>query len=498
MVSTRTPVYLGLDVGTASTKGVLVSRDGDVVAMTTRTHRVLSPQPGFVEIDPEIIWREVLSIIDELSTSTAVVVLAMSVSAMGPCVVLTDRQGSALTPAILYGVDTRNESDNRSLTRELSNEKLVAISGNVLSSQSAGSKLLWLRRERSDVWGSAFRFHSLASYLVYRLTGEYVMDHHTASQFDPLYDLDGACWWHDGVQAVLGDSAIEMPALAWSDQVVGNLQQPIGAIEAGVPVTAGLVDAWAEAVSVGADAPNQLMLMYGTTMFLIANSDSRRQGEGLWSTRAADSATYSLAGGTATSGAITHWWSEIFGEPDFGMLISEAAGTVPGSNGLLTLPYFAGERTPFFDPDARGLVVGLTTQHNRGDLYRSALEATGFAVRHNLEHFARSGSQVAHGTAVGGGAQSELWPQIVSDITGLPQMLRKRSIGAAYGDAVLAATALEGRPSLDLWNPMVTHIDPRAETSALYDDLFARYIELHDIVRPAMHHLAELQRTSNA
>ena len=124
----------------------------------------------------------------------------------------------------------------------------------------------------------------------------------------------------------------------------------------------------------------------------------------------------------ATSGAITTWLRDLTGA-DYATLSAEAAASTPGANGLLMLPYFAGERTPIQDPDARGTIVGLTLAHTRGDLYRAALEATAFGVRHNVETYADAGVPIERVVAVGGGTTGSLWPQIVTDVIGRPQVL---------------------------------------------------------------------------
>ena len=124
------------------------------------------------------------------------------------------------------------------------------------------------------------------------------------------------------------------------------------------------------------------------------------------------------------------------------------------------LPYFAGERTPIMDPDARGVIAGLTLSHTRGDLYRAALEATGFGVRHNIEAIEAAGGDIRRIVAVGGGTQGGLWTQIVSDITGREQEIRAQSIGASYGAAFLAAQ-LVASASIDAWNPCRSTVDAR-------------------------------------
>jgi xylulokinase len=162
------------------------------------------------------------------------------------------------------------------------------------------------------------------------------------------------------------------------------------------------------------------------------------------------------------------------------------------------LPYFAGERTPIMDPQARGLIAGLTLSHGRGDLYRAALEATGFGVRHNIEAIEAAGGDIRRIVAVGGGTQGSLWTQLVSDITGREQELRTHSIGASYGGALLAAQ-LVGEADIDCWNPVEQVVTPHRQATAAYDEIYALYRELYVGSADVTHALAARQhRTHHA
>jgi xylulokinase len=243
---------------------------------------------------------------------------------------------------------------------------------------------------------------------------------------------------------------------------------------------------------VGAQHTGDLMLMYGTTMFLIHTVPEPLTSPSLWGTVGALPGTRNLAGGMATSGAVTNWLRDLFADADHTELTRLATESGPGANGLLMLPYFSGERTPIMDPDARGVIAGLTLSHTRGDLYRAALEATGFGIRHNIEGIEAAGGDIRRVVAVGGGTQGSLWTQIVSDITGRPQELRTVTIGASYGGALLAAQ-LVADVSIDDWNPVRETVTPRAERTGRYDELYALYRRLYPDTMATVHALASVQ-----
>ena len=494
----RVPAVLGVDVGTSSTKGTLVALDGTILATAVREHSVSRPAPGHVEMDAEIWWEEFLDIARELTTTGAAdvpaEVTAIGVSGMGPCVLLTDESGEPVRPAILYGVDTRAGDEIRHLTNVLGREEIVAHCGGMLTSQAAGPKVAWVARHEPEVYARARRLFMPASYLAFRLTGEYVLDHVSASQSAPMYSLRHQTWHPEWAERV--GPGLELPALRWAGEAAGTVQSAIArlvpGLRAGIPVITGTIDAWAEAVSVDAASPGDLMLMYGTTTFLVATTVEPVASRTLWPTSGVEPGAYALSGGMASSGAITGWLRELTGSPEFDELLVEAKASGPGANGLVMLPYFAGERSPIADPGARGVIAGLTLSHTRGDLYRAALEAAAFGVRHHLETLTAAELSLDRVVAVGGGARSDLWPQIVSDVTGLVQRIPRRVVGASYGGSMLAARLAHGT-DVSRWNPTDHEIVPDPAQRERYDELYRLYRDLYPATYEITHALAAMQ-----
>ncbi|WP_422115888.1 FGGY-family carbohydrate kinase [Brachybacterium sp. UNK5269] len=501
----RTEAVLGVDVGTSSTKGVLVSLDGEILRSAVREHAVDRPAPGQVEMDAELWWDEFVSLAQELTADGCAEVTAVGLSGMGPCVLLTDAQGIPVRPAILYGVDTRAGEQIRRLTNVLGREEIIAHCGSPLTSQAAGPKIAWIAEHEPEVYARARRMFMPASYLAFRLTGQYVMDHVSAGQTAPLYCLRQQTWHTSRSQHALAGTdwsqhiapGIELPQLRWAGEGAGTVRPRISAqipgLPAGIPVISGTIDAWMEAVSVDAVHPGDLMLMYGTTTFLVATTDQPVASRVLWPTSGTTAGSFTLAGGLASSGAITGWLRDLTGQADFATLLAEAAQSPPGANGLVMLPYFAGERSPIADPAARGVIAGLTLSHTRGDLYRAALEAAAYGVRHHLEALAEAGVSVRRMIAVGGGARQDLWPQIVSDVTGVPQQIPRRTVGASYGSSMLAAR-LAHDADTSAWNPTDHLCVPAPAHRERYDELYRLYRDLYPATRDVTHALAQLQQ----
>lgn len=491
---------LGFDVGTSSSKGVLTTETGEVVASKAIRHEVDRPQVGHVEMPAESWWEEFLQVASALLHEVpAAEVAAVGVSGMGPCVALTDEDDVPVRPAILYGVDTRATEQIDRLTGELGGAKeIMNRCGSVLSSQAGGPKIAWVAENEPEAFARARRLYMPASYLVRKLTGAYVLDHQSASQCTPLYDPRGRAWFDEEWRMIA--PGIEQPKLAWAEDIAGTISAEaaeLTGLPAGIPVMAGTIDAWAEALSVDAHNVGDLMLMYGTTMFFVNTVEQPLVSPALWGTAGALAGTSNLAGGMATSGAITDWLRKLVGAEDFGELVAEADEAGVGARGLLMLPYFAGERTPILDPDARGLIAGLTLNHTRGDLYRAALEATGFAVRHNIETIEAAGGRIDRLVAVGGGTRGDVWTQIISDITGREQVIPTETIGASYGMAWLAARTFSNI-SGEQWNPPARIVTPNPKNQRTYDHLFGLFRTLYEATAEHSHALAALQRGGQA
>jgi xylulokinase len=490
-----TEVVLGLDIGSSSTKGVLATLDGTVVATAEAAHAMDFPHPGWAEHDPQQVWwQDFLAVCRDLLTEASHEVVAVAISGIGPCLLPVDGSGDPLRPAIMYGIDIRAQKEIDELTERFGFERVLARCGSPLTSQAVGPKMLWLRHEEPEVWSRTKRFLMAHTFVILRLTGEYVLDHHSASQCCPLYSIKDAGWIDEWCTDIA--PGVEFPRLAWSSEVVGTVTaeaSSLTGLPAGIPVVAGTIDAWAEALSVGVAAPEDFMLMYGTTMFMVEIMPELIPTPQFWGTKGVFAGTHTLAGGLAAAGALTAWLREIAGDSPYAQLVAEAAAACPGARGLVALPYFSGERTPIFDTKARGVIAGLTLSHTRGELYRALLESTAFAVRHNLEAMEVTGARPDAIVAVGGGTKGGLWTQIVSDVTGQVQGLPSESIGACYGDALLAAIGLGAASETTRWNAISEWVQPDERRRAFYDELYGLYRDLYVTTKRCTHALADVQ-----
>lgn len=482
---------LGIDIGTYGSKGVLVDAQGVIVASATREHRLIVPQPGWAEHRPrEDWWGDFVAISRELLAASELppgAIDAVAASAIGPCMLPVDERGEPLMNGVLYGVDTRAQAQIASLTERIGEEALLARTGNKLTSQSVGPKILWLKETRPELYARTARILTSTSYLVWQLTGEHVIDHYTAASFAPLYDIDRLAWSADLAPDLL--PLDRLPELRWSAEIAGRVSRDAahetGLLE-GTPVIVGTVDAAAEAVSAGVRDAGEMMLMYGSTIFIIELTERPLRDGRLWYAPWLAPGLHAWAAGLATSGTLVRWFRDQLAEGmRFDALVREAAASPKGARGLLCLPYFSGERTPIHDARAKGAFFGLDLTHTRGDLLRAILEGIAAATAHALETYVELEAAPRQVYAVGGGTHDAVWMQATSDLAQLPQAVPRQTVGASYGDAFLAATAV-GAVSpgqIAAWNPVARTVLP--ERVPAYERQYplwkALYVQTRDI-----------------
>lgn len=461
---------LGVDIGTFESKGVLADAEGAVVATATRPHEMLVPRPGWAEHRPdEDWWHDLVAITRELLTSSGVdpgAIDGVATSAIGPCMLPVDAAGRPLMNAALYGVDTRASAQIAALDERIGRDTILRVCGNALTSQSAGPKILWLKETHPDVYADTAQVLTSTSYLVWRLTNEYVIDHYTAANFAPLYDVERLAWTDELAPDIV--PLERLPQVRWTTDIAGRVTPAAAAetgLAAGTPVIVGTVDAPAEAVSVGVRRPGEMMLMYGSTIFIIELTEQPVRDPRLWYAPWLVPGVHASMAGLATSGTLTRWFrDQLAPVAGWEELVREAEASPKGARGLLCLPYFSGERTPIHDPLARGAFFGLDLTHTRGDLFRAVLEGIAAGTAHVMETYREAGAEPVQVYAVGGGTRNPVWMQATSDLGQVRQAVREKTVGASYGDALLAAIAIGAAApgDIDAWNPTAQTVDPAA------------------------------------
>ena len=473
-----------------------VDGEGEIVASSARPHQMRVPQPGWAEHDAEQDWWGDFVFVTKTMLADSRIdpksIAAIGTSGIGPCVLPVDSGGTPLMNAILYGVDTRAAQEIEDLDHDIGADTIFSRCGNALTSQSVGPKILWLKRNRPEIFDRTHKILNSTSFLVHRLTGRFTIDHYSACGSSPFYMADALGWSDELAPGIISMEA--MPDLLWTTDIAGHVTE-MAAAETGLaamtPVITGTIDAAAEAVSVGVTHPGDMMLMYGSTIFIILVTSERVGDPRLWYAPWLFPGQHASMAGLATSGTLTHWFRRELARdlpPDTAIvtLAAEAQSSPPGAHGLTVLPYFSGERTPLHDPHAKGMIFGLDLTHTRGDLFRAMLEGIAHGTRHVMDAYAETGQEPQAVFAVGGGTRNTVWSQATSDICGIPQIVRTKTIGASYGDAFLAALAMGdvSQGDVERWNPVVGTVAPRSELKPLYDRQHKVFRGLYPATKP--------------
>ena len=497
--------YLGIDIGTSASKCVLIDADCCIVAQASCAHEVESPQEGWYQHDAETIWwgdfcrlsHDLIAMADV----DAAQIGCVGLSALGCDCVPVDESAHALAPAILYGVDARSRPQIDELLLEYGPERARELFGHDPCSSDIAPKILWFKENRPEVHERAAKFLTASSYLCAKLTGRFTIDRYLAEDFLPLYNRE--TWQVDEEHCARfcrpDQMAEVMSATDIAGMVTSRAAEETGLAE-GTPVLVGTGDSGAEAISTGVFRPGDLMVQLGSTAYFIYLVDHMIEDARLWPGTFIIPGAYGICAGTNTAGALTSWLRDEFyrdavaveaagGPSAYAVMASEAAEVPPGSDGLICLPYFAGERTPLNDPAARGVFFGLTTHHTRGHMVRAALEGIAYTVAVHVDIIERDhGLPVENIMLVGGGTKSPVWMQAIADVCGRCVSTAKVTVGACFGDALMAALA---GGAFDSWDELgeklgvAQTIAPDREAHELYvrrrhvfDELYARNKDL--------------------
>ncbi|MBR0114663.1 MAG: FGGY-family carbohydrate kinase [Firmicutes bacterium] len=503
-----TGYLMGVDVGTQETKGVIIDTEGGVICTAAVPHGTENPRPRFFEHDAEKVWlSDVCTVTRSLLEKSGIDpagVLGLGLSTIGTCLVPVDRDLKPLRKAILYGIDARAEDEIRWMTDYYSPEFIDEHFGRPICSDDVAAKILWIKNKEPEVYKRTYKFLTGTSFLVARLTGSFALDRFLgAVSFRPLYNADGTIR-----EELCGPYCRpdQLPEGKVVTDMAGRLSSVGAALTGlceGTPVMTGSGDSGSEAISTGVLDPGDTMIQLGSTVYMYCCTDRPLKNEKVHSGGFLIPGRYSLSAGTNNCGTATKWYRDNFfedlkaeeakgGENAYSAMMRGLEKIAPGSDGLITLPYFAGERSPISDPQAKGMILGLTLNHTKAHIYRSALEGIAFGIAQNLACFKEAGVESLRLLAVGGGTKNPLWLQMISDITGEELNVMAVTMGACYGDALMAGITTgvyEDFPSLKkIIKPAKTY-RPDMQAHEAYRPFMEIFEEAYEANKGLMHRL---------
>ncbi len=496
-------LLLGLDVGTSGAKALLIGADGGLVAEATREYPLSTPRPLWSEQDPRDWWSGTLAavraVFEEVPDARERLA-GIGLTGQMHGLVLLDARGEVLRPAILWN-DQRTGAECEAITARVGRERLLELTGNPVLPGFTAPKIEWVRRHEPEVLARAAHVLLPKDYVRYRLTGELHTDVADASGTS-LFDV-GRRAWSEEMLAALEVPRAWMPEVHESPSVCARtLAGAAGPPPPRGPAGAGAGDQAAQGVGAGILEEGVASATFGTSGVVFAASDAYRVDPlgRLHAFCHAAPGKWHLMGCVLSAGGSLRWFRDALCEAEveraaragvdpYEALVAAAAGTPPGAEGLLFLPYLTGERTPHPDPLARGAFVGLTVRHGHAHLSRAVLEGITYAMRDSLELMRELGISPSEVRASGGGARSPFWRQLMADVFGAPIVSSTVDHGAAHGAALLAAVGVGAFASVEeaaregiRWGD---RLEPDAATGAALEPAYVRYRALYPALREA-------------
>lgn len=496
---------MGIDVGTTGTKTLLINDTGEVVASVTSEYPMHTPRPLWAEQDPEDWWQAaVYSIRQVLQQSgiDAAEIAGIGLTGQMHGMVMLDAGGKVLRPCIMWN-DQRTAAQCDWIMNTIGRERFLDLTLNRALPGFTAPKIIWTRENEPAVYAQAAKVLLPKDYLRYRLTGIYATEVSDASG-TVLLDVQNRNW-SDEVLSELGIPREWMPECFESIEVTGEITAEVAeltGLKKGTPVVGGGGDQAASAVGTGVVEPGLVSVTMGTSGVVFAYTEKpSRDVEGRLHTFChAVPGKWHVMGVTLSAGGSFRWFRDTLGLEEknvamlsrvdpYVILTSEAQRAPAGSEGLLFLPYLTGERTPYADPDARGAFVGLTLRHDKRHMVRSVLEGVAYSLRDCIELFRDMAIPIQQVRAVGGGARSDVWRQIMADVFGTELVTINVTDSTAYGAALLAgvgSNVYASVPEACAASIRITdRIEPIAANETVYNEYYPVYQTLYHALEPA-------------
>jgi xylulokinase len=493
---------LGIDLGTTGLKVTLFSVEGQMIGSEGCEYPILIPQPGFAEQDPMAWWNGFVSASRKLKEKHTCEF--DQISGIGLCgqmhsQVYLDKHGQVLRHAITW-MDQRSSAIVERINRDLQASALIfRETANAASTTYTALHVKWVQENQPEIWEKVDSILIAKDYLKYRLTNRMVTDYAEASG-TLLFDVVREAW-SDAAFAYFGIPRHFFPEVLPSDVIIGMISKEAAqatGIKEGTPVVNGSSDNSASALGAGMASPGQVTLIIGTAGVITVCSDhplpDRQNRTSCWHYCLPN--RWVTLGVTQTAGESLQWFKNAFdqkddtstGSGDIFNQYNEAIASVPdGSDGLIFLPYLNGERTPYWDPNARGVFFGVNLKTKKSHFIKAIMEGVSFALRNNIETIESLGIQINEVRAVGGGLKSKEWLDILSKILRRPIATVNVSETANLGNILLCGKALGIYSSYEDSVNKLVGVNQKVsfpQGSEVYEKQYSIFLELYQLLKP--------------
>lgn len=502
-------LLLGIDIGTSACKVALFSYDGCVRAQAYGTYQVSYPNPGWAEQDPDDWWAAVCGATRTVLEQSGInprKISAIGIDGQSWSAIPVDSTGKVLCKTPIW-MDTRAVDICDDLDHRIGKDKIFQVCGNPLGPAYTLPKILWYQKHRPELFEKINKVLQSNSYIAYRLTGAMTQD---LSQGYGLHMFDMRHGkWDAALAKELGVSLDLLPEIVPCHQIVGTVTKTAAAQSGlceGIPVVAGGLDAACGTLGAGVLNAGQTQEQGGQAGGMSICMDTYHADERLILSYHVVPNRWLLQGGTVGGGGVMRWFEEQFCMAE--RISAEKAGTNPyyemdmlaskipaGSDGVVFLPYMAGERSPIWDANAKGVFYGLDFSKTRAHLIRASMEGVAYSLAHNLKTAEQAGVYAQELRAVGGAANSRLWTQIKADITGKRIAVPASDTATTLGAAILAGVAVGAYHDFDDAVEQTVQInrvqEPNPEPKPQYEAGYEVYLRLYERLKPVMNKKAK-------
>jgi xylulokinase len=505
-------IYLiGIDIGTTGAKALLMDVNGVVVTTATNEYQMFTPHPLWAEQNPYDWWNATCKSIQSVLSQSKV--NASDVKGIGLTgqmhgLVTLDNDGKVLYPCIMWN-DQRTSEECKEITEKIGFKNSLSITGNQVLPGFTAPKILWLRKNKPDVYSKINRILLPKDYIRYKLTNEFFSDVSDASGTSLLNVKERR--WSKEILNKLVIPTEWMPEVVESISQTGSITKQastLTGLNEGTLVFAGGGDQAAGAIGSGVVKEGIVSIVLGTSGVVFTHSDNYRiEPEGkLHAFCHSVPEKWHLMGVTLSAAGSFRWYRDTFAQmeksaavktgKDVYEIMTSQAETVPaGSEGLFFLPYLTGERTPHPDPNAKGAFIGLNVRHTKAHLTRSVLEGVAFSLRDCYELISNLGIKAESLVISGGGAKSKLWRGIIADVFNAEINTLTCTEGAPYGAAILAAVGSGNYKNIneacEKMLKLETKIEPEKKRAVIYNDLYSIYKQLYPQLKNSFQNISE-------
>lgn len=449
-------LLLGIDIGTSACKVAVFDKTGNVVASGSGEYKVYYPKPGWAEQDPNDWWEAVCKVLKDIIYKGEVKpqeIVGIGIDGQSWAAIPMSKNGKVLCNTPIW-MDTRSDEICKRMQKEIGENEIFSLTGNLLQPSYTTGKVLWFKEKMPEMYGEIHKILQVNSFLVYKFSGVYSHDKSQGYGFHCFNMKTGE--WDIDMCEKLGISPEFLPDIYECSQIVGRVTKHAAAesgLVEGIPVVAGGLDAACGTLGAGVIHAGETQEQGGQAGGMSVCLDEYKADKRLILGYHVIPNCWLLQGGTTGGGGVMRWFEREFA--DYERTMEEAtkkssleqlnvlAGEVnPGSDGVVFLPYMSGERSPVWNPNAKGVFYGLDFSKTKGHMVRACMEGVAYSLKHNLEVSEESGANVKELSAIGGSANSVLWTQIKADITGKPIVVPSSDTATTLGAALLAGVGI--------------------------------------------------------